>query len=226
MDQILKEKIGSIQIAESSAASPSGDAAASGAASDGSEEHALVVLAQKGDRDAFRELVERYQTRAYRLAYTVIRDRAEAEDIVQEAFVKAYFSIANFENKSSFFSWLYRIVVNMALDFRRKRMRRGKEQSFDTSAQTPDKNEERALSDVLPDESPSLEASLISRESFARMKASLDTLSEEHRIVVLLREVEGRSYDEIAESLGVAKGTVMSRLFYARKKLQDDVNKE
>ncbi len=190
------------------------------------DEVELIQRVQRGDKEAFRVLVERYQARAVRLAFTVVRERAEAEDVVQEAFVKAYLSIAEFENKSSFFTWLYRIIVNMAIDFRRKRQRRGIEQSFDSPAQGADRNEEKPLSDVIPDEGPNPEAQFIGKHSLGVMKRSLDSLSEEHRVVVLLREIEGLSYDEIADSLGVAKGTVMSRLFYARKKLQDDVNKE
>lgn len=226
MDRVAKDKgIANVMAVGTSAGvrvdggSESGTAAAS-------DEINLVQRAKRGEKDAFRVLVERYQARAYRLAFTVVRERAEAEDVVQEAFVKAYLSLAEFENKSCFFTWLYRIIVNMAIDFKRKRNRRGVEQSFDSPAQGADRNEEKSLSDVLPDSGPDPEAQFIGKHSLGVMKKSLDSLSGEHRAVVLLREIEGLSYDEIADSLGVAKGTVMSRLFYARKKLQDDVNKE
>lgn len=227
MDQVLKDKVGTVvheapysQVADGRAQPRTvGDQEAD-------DERSLVQRAQSGDRDSFRVLVERYQQRAFRLALTVLRDAAGAEDVVQEAFVKAYLSLAEFENKSSFFTWLYRIVMNMAIDARRKRTRRGTELSLDSPSQAADRNEERPLSDVIPDESANPESKAIGAQSLILLQKSLGELSEEHRAVVLMREVDGLSYEEIADSLGVAKGTVMSRLFYARKKLQDDVNQE
>src|SRR5690606_6842283 len=93
--------------------------------SNGEEDRDLVKRSQGGDRDAYRQLVEKYQTRAYSIAYEIVRTREDAEDIVQEAFVKAFLSIQKFEGKSAFYTWLYRIVYNMCIDFKRKVKRRG-----------------------------------------------------------------------------------------------------
>ncbi len=230
MTQAIKDKLETAEMPEAEVDNPGRDgswAPSSGASEiETTGDFALVARAQRGDKEAFKELVQKYQARACRLAYTVVKNRAESEDVAQEAFVKAYLSLADFENKSSFFTWLYRIVVNLAIDHRRKVARRGNEQSFDHGPQPRDGNEEIPVSDVLADDGPNPEEKMIGKESISALQRSFDSLSPEHRAVVVLREVDGLSYDEIADSLGVAKGTVMSRLFYARKKLHDDVNKE
>ncbi len=172
-------------------------------------EKALVTKAKKGDKEAFRELVEAYQTRIFHAANKVLKSEAEAEEVAQESFVKAYLNLDKFKGDSSFYTWLYRITFNMAIDVQRKLARRGGEKiSFEESFMgepdnhTPDKD-------------------LISKESRVLIQNALNELSEEHRNVVVMRDVEGFSYSEIAKIIGVNSGTVMSRIFYARKKMRE-----
>jgi RNA polymerase sigma-70 factor, ECF subfamily len=175
----------------------------------------LVTRARGGDRDAFRLLLEKYQRRAFVLALEIIKNREDAEDIVQESFVKAYLSLASFKGESSFYTWLYRIVFNMAIDYRRRLARHGGESS-ELDERTVAGEEAVAAGFV---EGP--QESVTRKQQHAAISRALGTLTPEHRAVVVLREIEGLNYDQIAEVAGVTKGTVMSRLHYARKKLQN-----
>ncbi len=177
----------------------------------------LVDRSRDGDEKAYRELVTRYQQRAFRIAYDILRRREDAEDAVQEAFVKAYLSLSSFRGQSSFYTWLYRIVYNMSIDFKRKQGRGGGPAS---EFKEEILNENPTASSVLGKvEAP--EAVALRKEQGKRIQQALAELSEEHRAVITLREFEGMSYDEIAECSGVSKGTIMSRLHYARKKMQE-----
>lgn len=171
----------------------------------------LVQAVQEGDRASFRVLVERYQSRAQSVALRVLRSEHEAEDVVQEAFVKAYLSIQSFKGTSKFYTWLYRIVFNMAIDFRRKKQRRG--------GDTKEYVEELLASETLEISGKIPEAQVGDRQLLSIVQKAMRELSEEHRSVLCMREVDGLSYEEIASLLGVNKGTIMSRLFYARKNL-------
>ncbi len=182
-----------------------------------------VAGAQKGDPEAFRVLVERYQGRAYRLALRVLRDEENARDAVQEAFLKVYRSIDKFEGRSRFYTWLYRLVVNLCLDMRR-RDRSDREVEW-TEEQLHDADVDHAS--VGFGAGPALEAAdggpagaLERAEVRKRVISAIETLPDVQREALLLREIEGMSYAEIAESLSISKGTVMSRLHYARKKVQ------
>ena len=173
----------------------------------------LVASAQAGSKEAFRVLVERYQNRAFSIALDIVRSKEDAEDVIQESFVKAYLSLKDFRGNSSFYTWFYRIVYNMAIDFRRRVGRRGGQHAeFDESLTVS--SEMPSADMVTPQES------VLRKEEFRAVGAALNEISEEHRAVIMLREVDGLSYDEIADVVGVTKGTVMSRLHYARKKLQ------
>jgi len=187
------------------------------AAEDRERDRALVVRAQQGDQRAFRELFERYHKRAYAVAFGVLKNKHDALDVVQEAFVKVHRHLDGFQGSSSFYTWLYRIVMNLAIDqLRRKKTARPVE--YDDAI-----DREGALADehVLPrmlDANP--RRTVIRRELMARVEAALATLPDYHRQVIVLREIEGLSYEEMAEVLEVPKGTIMSRLFHARQKLQ------
>jgi RNA polymerase sigma-70 factor, ECF subfamily len=187
-------------------------------AKEAEEDRALIAQAQAGDMRAFRQLVERHQRRAFSVALALVRDENDARDVVQDAFTRAYKSLPNFQGSSSFFTWLYRIITNLSIDLKRKPGR-----------QTVDLDEERlAAQDNADADFPTLgqshrgdPADVVRRgEIAARLQTALDELPSYHRAVIVLREVEGMSYEEMARSVGVSKGTIMSRLFHARQKLQ------
>lgn len=169
----------------------------------------------EGDATAYRGLVEKYQGRVYGMVYGMVRNREDARDITQEAFVKAYRSIHSFRLESSFYTWIYKIAMNQAIDFLRKRKRR-KASGFDEGIATRDGD--GGIADAHNSESP--RKALERKQLYAAIMDALERLPEDQRQVVLLRELEGLSYREIAEVVGIPEGTVMSRLFYARKKLQ------
>ncbi|MEQ1507558.1 MAG: sigma-70 family RNA polymerase sigma factor [Myxococcota bacterium] len=172
-----------------------------------------AVLA--GDGTAYRGLVERYQGRVYAMVYGMVRNREDARDITQEAFVKAYRSLETFRLESSFYTWLYRIAMNLAIDFVRKRRRR-ESSGFDESVAT--REDDGSIAEVHHEDGPSRQ--LERKQLFGRIMDAMEKLPEDQRQVILLRELEGLPYKEIADVMGIPEGTVMSRLFYARKKLQ------
>jgi RNA polymerase sigma-70 factor (ECF subfamily) len=180
------------------------------------EDRVLVKRAQEGDRDAFRTLVERHQRRAFAIAIGLVRDENDARDIVQEAFLRVFRSLDRFKGGSSFFTWLYRIVTNLAIDLMRKPARREAE-LFDDPQIADD-------ADVFPFMSRidgADPADMVRRREIAeRIQEALDALPPYHRAVIMMREVEGMSYQQMAEAMDVSKGTIMSRLFHARQKLQ------
>ena len=194
-----------------------------GAPEDIPAEHADMVLVrriQEGDESAFRHLFDRYARRAYAIAYGVVKNKSEASDIVQDAFVRVHRHIGTFEGGSSFYTWLYRIVMNLAIDVTR-RAGRGKSVDYDDGiARTAEDVEgDGSMLPVFGDANPSRTAER--RELNHKLQEALDSLPEYHREVILLREVEGLSYEDIAKVLRVPKGTIMSRLFHARRKMQE-----
>lgn len=164
-------------------------------------------------------LVERYQGRAFRLALRILRSDEAARDAVQEAFVKAYTSLGRFEERSSFFTWLYRLVTNQCIDMRRRehaeRRVEWREGDLLEEAALPLAPEAEAAAPVLP--SDEVERKQL-REQLA---AAIGQLPQAARETLLLREVDGLAYAEIAEAQGIPRGTVMSRLHYARRRLQE-----
>jgi RNA polymerase sigma-70 factor (ECF subfamily) len=172
-----------------------------------------VTRSRNGDQDAFRVLVERYQGRAYRLAARLLGDPDQARDAVQEGFLKAFGSLGRFEGRSGFYTWLYRLVFNLCIDMKRRdRSSRHVEWTDEVAGQlTP--------TDVAPPESgPSVE--LERGQLRTALAAAVEQLPEEARRTLLLREVDGLSYAEIAQALGIPKGTVMSRLHHARRRVR------
>lgn len=175
----------------------------------------LVNSARAGDRDAFRTLFERYHRRAYALAYGVVRHQDDALDVVQDAFIKAHKYLDKFEGNSSFYTWLYRIVMNLAIDHLRKH-RRVKPVELDES-KLEDGGDESLLPRILGG-NPG--RALLDKEIRARIDTALGELSENHRAVLVMRELEGLSYEEMAQAMDCSKGTIMSRLFHARRNMQ------
>ncbi|MEO8705111.1 MAG: sigma-70 family RNA polymerase sigma factor [Kofleriaceae bacterium] len=179
------------------------------------DDHDLVLAARKGDRDAFRTLFDRYHRRAYGLAFGVLRHQDDALDVVQDAFIKAHKYLDKFEGNSSFYTWLYRIVMNLAIDHLRKH-RRIKPVELDES-----RMEEGAAEGLLPrilGGNPG--RALQDKEIRGRIDRALEELSDNHRSVLVMRELEGLSYEEMAQAMDCSKGTIMSRLFHARKNMQ------
>lgn len=175
----------------------------------------VVEAVLAGDSAAYRSLVERYQRRIYAMVTGMVRDKEEARDLTQDAFIKAYKNLDRFRKDSSFYTWLYRIAMNLSIDHLRKFSKR-KSVEFDENIGTGDGD--GGLDDRHRIGDPSKE--LARKQLGDKIFDALDQLSPEHRQIVVLREVDGLSYKEIAEVLDMAEGTVMSRLFYARRKLQ------
>lgn len=203
---------------QASQASEQGDEPRDAARPEAREDDALVDRARSGDRAAFQELFQKYHRRAYAVAFGVVKRQEDALDIVQDAFIKVHKHIGNFQGTSSFYTWLYRIVMNLAIDqVRRKR----KVTEWGEDIQKDDAVGDGTLLPHVPDENPA--RTVVRRELKAKIAAALDTLPEYHRAVIVLREVEGMSYEEMAQVLDVPKGTIMSRLFHARRKMQEQL---
>ena len=177
------------------------------------QELKLVELSQEGDRNAFEELVARYGKRIFNMAHSMLGDRAGAEDICQEVWTKAYFSLPKFKGKSRFYTWLYRLAVNVCLDEMRKRKR--------TQAISLDelgfKHQPETQDPPAPEQLEHLEMGRIVWKLLVELPAEL-------RATLICREIEGFNYEEIARIMKVRVGTVRSRLFRAREQLRENFN--
>lgn len=185
------------------------------APSDETPDSILVERSQRGDHGAFDTLVTRYRGKVYGLIYNMVRNDSDAWDLAQDTFFKAWKALPRFEAQSAFFTWIYRIAHNVALDFLRVRKVEGAVE-FNEEVES----HAAAGSVTTPRGSERPDERLANRELGARIRAALAELSSDHRTIIMLREIDGRSYEEIAEVVGCSIGTVMSRLFYARKRLQ------
>jgi RNA polymerase sigma-70 factor (ECF subfamily) len=176
----------------------------------------LVRRCKEDDREAFRELLERYQHRAVRIALGMLHDPDDAQEVAQEAFTKVFTSIKNFKEEASFYTWLYRIVYNLSIDRKRQKSRQPQpEYKSDLGDNETDPIE------LLPADTKTDPYERTSdKELGARIQGALEELTPAHKAVILLRIVEGLSYEEISHILQCSRGTVMSRLHYARKRLQ------
>ena len=178
----------------------------------------LVARAQQQDVAAYDELVRRYYKKIYALLYNMTSNKEDAEDLIQEVFVKAYSALARFKGDSSFYTWVYRIAVNRAINYVKRRNKRA-----GTSLDNVDSGIERdkAYVELSSKESPFRDATL--SELQEKLNSALQKLSDKHRVVVVMHDIEGVPHDEIARVLGVSTGTVRSRLFYARQILQSEL---
>jgi RNA polymerase sigma-70 factor, ECF subfamily len=171
---------------------------------------------QAGNAEAYRRLVLKYQQRVYGVSFGMVQNPEDAREITQDAFIKAYKSLDRFRFDASFYTWLYRITVNLAIDFKRRAVKR----RTDELDETRQYKDESGM--VMQSHTSSSPGKRLERKRLAdTIQAAIDQLPEDQRTAILLREVEGLSYREIAESMDCAEGTVMSRLFYGRKKLQE-----
>ncbi len=174
------------------------------------EETETISRCQQGDQQALKEIFDKYHKKVYRIAYGVVRQREEALDIVQEVFIKLFHTIKNFKGRSQFYTYLYRMTMNTAIDHTRKMGKQSvssldEEGSFEPS-DAAEKGPERIL---------------LQKELEERVKRAMDKLPAEQRAALIFRDVEGLSYQEMAEAMGSSIGTVMSRLHYGRKRLQE-----
>jgi RNA polymerase sigma-70 factor (ECF subfamily) len=177
----------------------------------------LVRRAQNGDAKAFDTLVTRYRGRVYSMTYHLVQNESDAWDLAQDAFIKAWRALPQFKLDSSFYTWLYRIAHNCAYDWLRKR-------KIDSAGEFDDNRVDHQpdpTAEAVPHAFARPDKAMANAELGGRIRAAVARLSEEHRTAILLREVEGMQYDEIAKVMQTSIGTVMSRLFYARKKLQE-----
>lgn len=183
----------------------------------------LVSVAMQGDDEAFGRVVQIYHGRVYSVILRVVNNPDDARELTQAAWVKAWQRLAEYKREAKFYTWVYRIAVNTALDFLRKRKRRPEVPLEPVMGDDGDHlvmERQRELADEL---TPAVEMNR--KEIRQAFESGLAGLSDEHRTVLILREVEGMSYDEIAEVMKTRKGTVMSRLFYARRMMQQALEK-
>ena len=178
----------------------------------------LVAQVKSGNKAIFGQLAEHYYDMVYAVAYGVLNHHEAARDVAQEVFLKAFRDIDQFEGAAKFKTWLYRIAVNAAIDQGRKKRPM---QSLDATDESDDEDRPPV---IIEDKSPNPRDRAVQSELRDRLNQALEELSPEHRAVLVLREWQELSYEEIAEALDVQIGTVMSRLFYARKKMVEILN--
>jgi len=179
----------------------------------------LVARAQQQDVVAYNELINRYHRKIYALVYNMTSNKEDAEDLVQEVFFKAYSALKNFKGDSSFYTWVYRIAVNRTINFVKKRKKR---QGFSLDDVDGGMERDPAYVELSSRESPYRDATI--SELQEKLNSVLQKLSEKHRAVVVLHDIQGVPHEEIAQMLGVSSGTVRSRLFYARQLLQAELS--
>ena len=184
------------------------------------KERELIRKAKQGDMLAFEELILKHEKIVYNVALRMMNHSEDAKDISQEVFLKAYRSLVNFDERSAFSTWLYRITHNTCIDEMRKR--KGK-QSYSLEEEL--ENEEGSMQRQIADEGDTPEESLLRQEQKNEILQALDTLSEEHKAAIILRDVKGLSYEEIAEILELSLGTVKSRISRARNQLKIEILK-
>ena len=170
----------------------------------------LVQKCQKGDTAAFQELAEKYYRKVFGVVLGIVNHRDDAMEVAQETFCRAFRNIKRFEGGSAFYTWLYRIAVNLAIDFRRRQKRSPLDFREDMDDVILEKGE--SGNDPYHD--------FRNKELRERLLAAIDELTPDHKAVIVMRTVEGLSYKDIGRIMGCSEGTVMSRLHYARKKLQ------
>lgn len=177
------------------------------------DEFKLIERAKSGSRDAFEELVKLHEKNVYNLALKLLKNREDALDAAQEAFLKAWISLKSFRGDSKFSAWLYRLTYNTCLDYLRK-MKKGEIISL-----TPDDENEKETD--VSDAAPTPEEYTVRQETRKAVRDGVNALPEEYRQIIIMREFTGLSYSEIAEATGLNEGTVKSRLSRGRQKLAE-----
>jgi RNA polymerase sigma-70 factor (ECF subfamily) len=180
------------------------------------EERTLIRRAQDGDMSAYDELVRRYQQRVYATVYHMTSNHEDAHDLAQDAFVKAWQALKSFKGDSSFYTWVYRIAVNKTINH--LKTRRNKTPHLSLNDLDFNAEHDPDLVAFVSDKTPRRDVAL--SELQGKLNAAMQKLSEEHRLVVTLHDIQGLPHDEIAKIMGCNTGTVRSRLFYARQQMQ------
>lgn len=175
----------------------------------------LVERARRGDLGAYDDLVRRYQERIYATVYHMTANHEDANDLAQETFIKAYQALRSFKGESGFFTWLYRIAVNRTLNFLKQR---GSRTLLSLNDLDLNAEHDPELIGLISDKNPRRDAALAELQE--KLNTALQKLSESHRLVVTLHDIQGLSHEEIGRILDCNPGTVRSRLFYARQQLQ------
>jgi len=183
------------------------------------EDKLLVELVKKGDKKAFESLMKKYERKVFGIAYGMLHNIEDAKEVTQEAFIKVFRYIPNFHGEASFYTWLYRITVNLSIDRLRKLQRQQSSYSYDDKLKIKQEKSEELSNIVRSSQNEDPERLTLEKEKFLLLKKAMEKLPYHHRSVIILREVEELSYKEIADLLGISIGTVMSRLHHARKKL-------
>ena len=205
------------KIAESDAP---GSSAGVGAISAAADERQLVRRAQRGDKESFEVLVERHQHRVFAVARGILKRQEDVEDIAQQVFVKAYFSLKRFDQRAAFSTWLYKITVNECWDLLRKRKARPLVYEADFSEE---QSRLFSATEQKADSGPDTSERMAMRQRLDNMLAQLD---DRDRAMLILKEVEGFSVEEIADSLGLNANTVKVRLFRARRRIVEYARRE
>jgi RNA polymerase sigma-70 factor (ECF subfamily) len=182
------------------------------------DDRALAEQAARGDLGSYDQLVRRYHGRLYGLVYNMTSSREDTEDLLQEVFLKAFTALPRFKGDSSFYTWVYRIAINRTINFLKKRKKR-QALSLDNVDHGIERDE--AYLELSSRGSPLRDMGIIELQE--RLNEALQTLSDKHRTVVVLHDIQGVPHQEIGRMLGVSEGTVRSRLFYARQRLQHEL---
>lgn len=178
----------------------------------------LVLRVQQGDKSAYDVLVIRYQHKIIQLVNRYVKDHSEAQDVAQEAFIKAYRALGSFRGDSAFYTWLYRIAINTAKNYLVSRNRRSTDYQVDVQDAEAIENAPQLQGLDTP------ERQLLGEEIVKTIQTAIENLPEEMRVAIMLRELEGMSYEEIAEAMDCPVGTVRSRIFRAREAIDGKLN--
>jgi len=182
-------------------------------------EHALIQRILQGETALFEDFVKQYEKKVYSLALRYTRNSADAMDLSQEIFIKVYTHLSDFRKEGKFSTWLHRIAVNASLDFLRK------ERKITLVSLSDEDQSGNEITLDIKDKAPTPEESFLKKEQMDALAASIDGLQEDYKTILILRDVQGFSYDEIAEILHLEGGTVKSRIFRAREALRKLISK-
>ena len=185
----------------------------------------LVDRFRNGDQSAFDEMVTRYWDRIYSMVHQLLRNQQDAEEVTQDAFIRAHRGLANFRGESAFSTWLYQIATNLARNRYWYWWRRKRDKSISFDAPLGAENDS-TLADLIPAEQETPEDATVTQEFVGRVAECMEELNEKHREILILRNVQNLAYEEIADILGISVGTVKSRIARARESLREKLGEE